>query len=188
MNGTVLVGFIVKLWNIVILVLHCILMLLTGNRVASAAQAGGSYYLNYTRTCSAIVWELETFWKCWGCWIGFRCFDWLRKKRATCSRTEVVVGCWPELHFWLYGAYSEKNFIWRRIITVTNMTKCSDLVLLKGEFCWLCRNYYLVKLRSWVEQFWNFYLLNDRILNSEFTNLQYDTRRGEATTLTEIEI
>ena len=68
------------------------------------------------------------------------------------------------------------------------MTKCSDLVLLKGESCWLRRNYYLVKLRSWVEQFWNFYLLNDRILNSKFTNLQYDTERGEATTLTEIEI
>jgi len=34
-------------------------MLLTGNRVASAAQAGGSYYLNYARTCSALVSELE---------------------------------------------------------------------------------------------------------------------------------
>jgi len=35
------------------------LTLLTGNRVASAAQVGGSYYLNCAGTCSAIASELE---------------------------------------------------------------------------------------------------------------------------------
>jgi len=42
-----------------ILVLHCMLTLLTGIRVASAAQVGGSYYLNCAGTCSAIASELE---------------------------------------------------------------------------------------------------------------------------------
>jgi len=90
MNGTVLEGLIVKLWNIVILVLHCILMQLTGNRVASAAQARGSYYLNYARTCSAIVWKLEKLWECWGCRVGFRYFDWFRKKRDLLTDRDSV--------------------------------------------------------------------------------------------------
>jgi len=60
MNGTVLIGLIVELCNNSCNLQLCFLLtLLTGNRVASAAQVGGSYYLNCVGTCSAIASELE---------------------------------------------------------------------------------------------------------------------------------
>jgi len=41
---------------------------LAGNRVASAAHVGGSYYLNCAGTCSAVALELEKkFKECLSC-------------------------------------------------------------------------------------------------------------------------